>query len=108
MRKRSQFLLVQQKGRRFSGPKLVVYAQQRVEAMPVDCSRLGITVSKKVGNSVVRNQVKRWIRESFRRIPRLPTVPWDWVVIAKPAAAKVGFIAIDNELRGIIRRTGCT
>jgi RNase P protein component len=34
-------------------------------------SRLGITVSKKVGNAVVRNRIKRWVREAFRRHPEL-------------------------------------
>lgn len=54
-------------------------------------SRLGITVSKKVGNSVARSRIKRWIREAFRRHPELrpgvdtgvPGRAYDLVITAK-------------------------
>lgn len=52
-------------------------------------ARLGVTVSKAVGNSVVRNRVKRRIRELFReaRARLAPTI--DFVVIAKPGAGQL-------------------
>jgi len=51
--------------------------------------RLGVTVSKKVGNSVRRNLVKRRIREWFRAERGLLTGAFDVVIIARPAAGKL-------------------
>ena len=52
--------------------------------------RLGITVSRKVGGAVVRNRVKRWIRECYRRGRRAFPGQVDFVVVARPAAADAG------------------
>lgn len=102
LRKRSSFIAVQQSGDRFSGRTLVVYALPRPEVYDVRSSRLGITVSKKVGNACVRNRVKRWVRESYRRMP--DTNPVDVVVIAKPNASTSSFQATSDEMRSLFRR----
>jgi len=76
----------------------VVYARVQTCA-GVRGSRLGITVSRKVGGAVVRNRVKRWVRESYRRFPEGRPPSTDLVVIAKPAAAGSTYQAIAAELR---------
>ena len=53
--------------------------------------RLGVTVSRKVGNSVVRNRVKRRIRAWFRVARSAFPEAWDIVVIARPQAADLEF-----------------
>ena len=62
---------------------------------------MGLTVSRKIGNAVVRNSVKRKIREYFRRskhlIPHL-----DLVVVARPGSGKLPGRAIQEELSAII------
>ncbi|BDG03515.1 ribonuclease P protein component [Anaeromyxobacter oryzae] len=85
LRRRRDFLQVQQRGRRlFSGDVLVV-ARDSGGARP----RIGITVSSKVGNAVERNRVKRWVREAWRSLGGdLPAV--DLVVIARPSARTMG------------------
>jgi ribonuclease P protein component len=65
-------------------------------------ARLGITVSKKVGTAVVRNRVKRWVRESFRRMALVAPKGTDFVVIAKPSAAQSSYIATLEELNRLL------
>ncbi len=102
LRKRSGFLLVQQHGRRISGRTLVVYAMLRTQGIDTHKARLGVTVGKKVGNAVTRNRIKRWLRESYRRLERATDL--DLVVIAKPAAAENSFAATSSELRNLLSR----
>ena len=54
------------KGKVYGGPNLAVYVLPGREA---SVTPLGITVSKKRGNAVRRNRVKRWIREAYRDSP---------------------------------------
>lgn len=61
-------------------------------------SRIGITASKRVGGAVVRNRVKRLVREFFRRHERGIHPPRDIVVIARPAAAEANYADVQQEL----------
>ena len=102
LRKRSEFLRAQARGRRCSGRHLVVYAMARTGEAGPQGARLGITVSKRVGGAVLRNRVKRWVRESYRKLPLSKTRPADLVVIAKPSAAASNYRVIDAELRQLL------
>ena len=85
LRRRSEFLAVQQHGRRLCAGQLVVLALARGGDRP----RIGITVSKKIASAVGRNRVRRWVREAFRAMAEdLP--PVDVVVVARPGADRVG------------------
>ena len=61
-------------------------------------ARLGVTVSRKVGNAVVRNRVKRRIREWFRRDGSALAQGRDVVVIARASAASLEGSAVFAEL----------
>lgn len=102
IRKRADFLRVQSTGQRASTPHfvLLVAAQDPLIASPPP-SRLGVVVTKKVGNAVARNRVKRVCRECFRTWPQNGTelVPdgIDLVVIAKEGAPELGLAAVRDE-----------
>jgi ribonuclease P protein component len=80
--RRSEYLLLQRDGRRRHTAHLVIIRQ----AASGTRSRLGVTVSKRVGNAVVRNRVKRLLREAFRRRQLSIRPSTNVVVIAKPGA----------------------
>ena len=59
-----------------------------LQPRPDSPSRLGLIVSRRVGNAVVRNRVKRMLRETFRTHKTLFATPCDMVLRARPAAAR--------------------
>lgn len=67
-------------------------------------ARVGFSVSKRVGGAVVRNRVKRRLREAVR--VRLTSFHpgWDIVISARPAAANADYATLDAELGGLIER----
>ncbi|MGB8296625.1 MAG: ribonuclease P protein component [Polyangia bacterium] len=106
LRARSCFLAAQRLGRRIPGRNLVLYALSRSEPGRQERARLGITVSKKVGNAVVRNRVKRWLRESYRRMAGCAPGGADLVIIARPAAAHSTYQRTAQELSELVARAG--
>lgn len=66
--------------------------------------RMGITASKKVGKAVVRQRLKRWVREVYRRGDERRSLPAvDLVVHLQPAAAKADFASFARELARLLR-----
>ena len=79
-----------------------------VHAFPNDFGtpRLGLSVSRKVGNAVTRNTVRRRLREAFHST--LPEIPGDLdlVVSARPAAAEATFRELSDEFVRSLRKLG--
>ncbi len=84
----------------------MVYVLSYPENEPRERARIGITVSKKVGNAVVRNRVKRWLRESYRRMASSAPGGTDLVIIARPATAHSTYQRTAHELSELIARAG--
>lgn len=80
---------------------LVVYLPGQREQ-----SRFGLTVSRKVGNAVVRNRVKRWLREAIRHERGLVPGRWDVVFIAHPSAAVAGQAILQKQVAAALTRIG--
>jgi len=95
IRRSSEFQAIGKNGRRHSSGAFVLL----VGSTPASGrARLGVTVSRKVGNAVVRNRVKRRIREWFRRTGHSELAGLDVVVIARTSAATLGGSAMFHEL----------
>ncbi|MBF0096112.1 MAG: ribonuclease P protein component [Magnetococcales bacterium] len=90
----AEFKLVTSSGRKLGGRFFLLFARQ----VPLERSRLGITVSRKVGNAVVRNRIKRHLREFFRRQRPLLQRGYDWVVIARPQAGGAVAAGLQQDL----------
>lgn len=90
LRRRADFLAVQADPLKLHGRHVLALARKRSD--PEAGGRLGITVTKKVGNAVVRNRIKRWLREWLRLHGWVPK-GWDMVLVAKDSAARQGQLA---------------
>ncbi len=93
-----QYAQVQAMGRSWSCELLVI----RVLPNDLARSRLGFSVSKRVGKAVVRNKVKRRLREILRPLSLRPGS--DIVFIARPAAATANFAALRDAALELLSR----
>jgi ribonuclease P protein component len=99
IRKRAEFLTLQSVGRRHAGVRFVVITALRRSGP----SRIGITASRRVGGAVVRNRVKRLVREFFRRHRHAIVPDQDVLVIARPPAARSSYGEVAQELARALR-----
>jgi ribonuclease P protein component len=95
-----QFSLVYEKSKSWAGKEVVV------RAIPNELSftRFGFTVSRRVGKAVIRNHVKRLLREIVRKLP--VKTGWDIVLIARIPAAVVGYEELNRSVSGLLHRAG--
>jgi len=92
--KRSEFLALARHGRRVHASHFVVLSK----ANDMEQNRLGVTVTTRVGNAVVRNRIKRLVREFFRRRKETILHGHDIVVIAKRGAEELSLGEVTAEL----------
>jgi ribonuclease P protein component len=102
VRKRPEFLQIQARGRRIPTKDFVLIVAPAEE--PSSLPRLGITASKRVGNSVQRNRVKRVIRAAFRQLPKLLPPGFDLVVICKGPPTQIDLDTVVQQWRGAEKR----
>lgn len=92
--RRSEFVRVQQQGRRVHTGHFVMLVMRGLT--PV--TRLGVTVGRRVGGAVQRNRVKRVVREVFRRNRQLFPRDCDVVLVARVGADRLDYAAVLGEL----------
>ncbi len=106
LKKNSDFQNVYANGKSFANRYLVMYVLKN----DLNKNRIGISVSKKVGNSVIRHRITRLIRESYRLQEDVFNSSLDIVVLARSTAREVGYKEIESALlhlgglHGIINR----
>ena len=94
LKKNRDFQNVYKKGKSYANRYLVMYVLKN----DTERNRLGISVSKKVGNSVIRHHVTRLIRESYRLHEDMFNSGLDIVVIARATAKDIGYHQIESSL----------
>ena len=102
LKKNRDFQLVYHGGRSCANRYLVMYVLHNDSHR----NRLGISVSKKVGNSVVRHHLCRLVRESYRLNENKFDRGLDLVVIVRPGARELTFSEIDRALLHVSRKLG--
>ena len=94
LKKNKDFQNVYKKGKSYANKYLVMYILEN----QTDQNRLGISVSKKVGNSIVRHRLTRLIRESYRLQEDRFKCGFDIVVIARIGAKGKSYKEIDSAM----------
>lgn len=92
VRKNREFQDIYKHGTSYANRLLVMYVMESGE----DGNRIGISVSKKVGNSVVRHHITRLLRESYRLNKPMVKAGLDIVVVARAAAKESNFRQIES------------
>ncbi len=99
LKKNDQFREVYKRGKSLANKYLVIYVLEN----NLEINRLGISVSKKVGNSVVRHHLARLIRESYRLHEDMFNSGLDIVVVARKSAADINYHDMESALLHLFR-----
>ncbi|MDR3239857.1 MAG: ribonuclease P protein component [Clostridiales bacterium] len=102
LKKNADFKMVYSQGQSAASRALVLYALRNASGV----NRLGISVSKKVGGSVIRSRVRRLIRESYRLGEGMVVCGYDLVFIAKNSARDASFQTIQASVRHLLVKQG--
>ncbi|MBL4953385.1 ribonuclease P protein component [Neobacillus sp. YIM B02564] len=100
IKKNKDFQTVFQQGRSFANRQFVVYSLPKEDQ---DFFRIGLSVSKKLGNAVTRNKIKRYIRQSVFELKDQLLPGYDYVIIARKPAAEMDFFMIKKSLTHVFK-----
>lgn len=100
LRKTSEFSKVYKRGRSFADKNLVLYYMPN----QLGYTRIGFSISKKVGKSVVRNRIRRFIKEAFR-LNFGDIGGYDLIVIARVRSNQADYWAIERSMKWILKKT---
>ncbi len=102
IRKNSEFRAVYKRGKSFSNYLLVLYVYRNKS----DWNRIGVSVSKKVGKSVIRSRIKRLIKESYRHNSEGIKQGYDLVFIARNPAKGKSYKEIEKAILNLFNKAG--
>ena len=100
LKKNYQFRFVYNRGKSIANRLLVMYVVRN----GTDGNRFGISVSKKVGNSVVRSRITRLLRESSRLSESKFLAGYDIVVIARASAKEATYREVESALMHLLNK----
>ncbi|GAA3343536.1 ribonuclease P protein component [Lysinibacillus sp. FSL M8-0216] len=100
VKKNDDFQKVFKKGKSFANRQFVVYFLSKEEQTEF---RVGLSVSKKLGNAVKRNQIKRYIRHSILDLKDDLKTNMDYVIIARQPAATMDFHEVKQSLQHVLK-----
>ncbi len=109
LRKNNEFKVVYRRGRSLANNLLVLYIYNNKKNKTEDklpYNKVGISVSKKVGNSVVRSRSKRLITESYRLNEKDIKKGYDFVFVARSAIKDKSFFDVEEAMKKLFLKAG--
>jgi ribonuclease P protein component len=104
LKRRAEFLRIAAKGRKAATHGLVLQALLRDDHAP---ARIGFTVTKKIGNAVVRNRARRRLKEAARlELAQQSVEGVDLVLIGREGTIRRNFLDLRDDFRRALRKTG--
>ncbi|AXI00676.1 ribonuclease P protein component [Sporosarcina sp. PTS2304] len=100
IKKNQEFQTVFKQGRSVANRQFIVYTLKKQNQEEF---RIGLSVSKKVGNAVARNRIKRYIRQSFLEMKDEIKPDQDYVIIARNQAATLDFHTAKKNLQHVLK-----
>lgn len=100
IKKNKDFQLIFKNGHSFANRQFIVYLYENKD---IHHFRLGLSVSKKIGNAVTRNQVKRYIRQAFLELADYINPSYDYIVIARKPASDMNFHQVKSSLVHVLK-----
>ena len=99
IKKNKEFQRIFKKGKSFANRQFIVYVWKSDQPE----FRLGLSVSKKVGNAVTRNRIKRYIRQAFLECKEDLMQTADYVIIARQQAADLDYHESKKSLEHVLK-----
>ncbi|MBP3040513.1 ribonuclease P protein component [Bacillaceae bacterium Marseille-Q3522] len=100
VKKNKDFQVAFKQGKSFANRQFIIYAVKKADQ---EHFRIGLSVSKKIGNAVVRNQIKRYIRQVFHELEGDLHMNVDYIVIARKPAATMTYEEIKKSLLHVLK-----
>lgn len=100
IKKNAEFQEVFKKGKSVANRQFVVYALKKTDQ---DNFRFGLSVSKKIGNAVVRNQIKRYLRQTLLELQDYIHKDIELIIIARKPAATMQFAEIKSSMIHVLK-----
>lgn len=100
MKKNKEFQEIFKKGKSFANRQFVIYLLKRPEQQHF---RIGLSVSKKLGNAVTRNQIKRYVRQAFHEMENDLRNDYDYIIIARKPVSEMNFFEIKKSLIHVLK-----
>ena len=100
IKKNKDFQVAFKKGRSVANRQFVIYTLKKPDQ---NHFRIGLSVSKKIGNAVTRNQIKRYVRQVFHELDGQLHNDIDFVIVARRPAATMDYLEIQKSLSHVLR-----
>jgi ribonuclease P protein component len=96
-----EFQVIFKKGKSFANRQLVIYYRKKEDQSHF---RVGLSVGKKIGNAVVRNRIKRFIRQAFHELEKEIKPSYDFIIIARQPTKEMEFFEVKKSLTHLLSK----
>jgi ribonuclease P protein component len=103
LRNRNDFNRIYRGGKSFANGQFVVYWSKQPLAEPF---RMGVSVSKKLGNAVVRNRLRRLVKEIVRSNADVIAERTDFILIVRKPAVEMKMKDLEKSMLHVLRKAG--